>query len=386
MEKVQSQFIQVATPDQPLVLLNGESLSEVTLAYEAYGELNAAKDNAILLFHALSGSQHAAGDNQQVEAAGASGRFWTEDCQTGWWHDFVGPGKALDTSRFFVICANYLGGCYGSTGPASLDPATGQPYGSRFPSIAISDIVDTQARLLDALGIERVHAVVGGSMGGMNCVAFAVRYPNRVSVVIPMATSFYATTLHRINNFEQICAIECDAHFKGGDYYDGPYPEQGLALARMIAHKNYVSLSTMEDRARDEVIQPSVDWFKHYRFSQPIESYLLHQGLKFVRRFDANTYIRLCEAWLRFDLLEASGKQDIASMMEACSHQKYMIFSVDSDVCFYPEEQVQMARMLKDHGVDCRHITIHSEKGHDAFLLEADLLEPHIKHSLQTSW
>ena len=248
------------------------------------------------------------------------------------------------------------------------------------------DIVDSQARLLDALGIDRVHAVVGGSMGGMNCLAFAARYPKRVSVVIPMATSFYATTLHRINNFEQICAIECDVHFNGGDYYQGSYPEQGLALARMIAHKNYVSLSTMEDRARDEVIQPSVDWFQRYRFSQPIESYLLHQGLKFVRRFDANTYLRLCEAWLQFDLLEASGQPDLSQMLEACAHQKYMIFSVDSDVCFYPEEQAQMTRMLKEHGLECRHITIHSEKGHDAFLLEADLLEPHIRHSLETAW
>ncbi len=386
METLQSQFIQIATPSKPLTLLNGEMLSEVTLAYETYGELNAAKDNAILLFHALSGSQHAAGLNASVPEAGPGGRFWTEDCQIGWWHDFVGPGKALDTSRFFVVCANYLGGCYGSTGPSSIDPSTGEPYGSRFPSIAVRDIVDSQARLLDALGIDRVHAVVGGSMGGMNCLAFAARYPKRVSVVIPMATSFYATTLHRINNFEQICAIECDVHFNGGDYYQGSYPEQGLALARMIAHKNYVSLSTMEDRARDEVIQPSVDWFQRYRFSQPIESYLLHQGLKFVRRFDANTYLRLCEAWLQFDLLEASGQPDLSQMLEACAHQKYMIFSVDSDVCFYPEEQAQMTRMLKEHGLECRHITIHSEKGHDAFLLEAALLEPHIRHSLETAW
>ena len=386
METLQSQFIQIATPSKPLALLNGETLSKVTLAYETYGELNAAKDNAILLFHALSGSQHAAGLNESVAEAGPGGRFWTEDCQIGWWHDFVGPGKALDTRRFFVVCANYLGGCYGSTGPSSIDPSTGEPYGSRFPSIAVRDIVDSQARLLDALGIDRVHAVVGGSMGGMNCLAFAARYPNRVSVVIPMATSFYATTLHRINNFEQICAIECDVHFNGGDYYQGFYPEQGLALARMIAHKNYVSLSTMEDRTRDEVIQPSVDWFQRYRFSQPIESYLLHQGLKFVRRFDANTYLRLCEAWLQFDLLEASEQPHLSLMMEACEHQKYMIFSVDSDVCFYPEEQAQMARMLKEHGLECRHITIHSEKGHDAFLLEADLLEPHIRHSLETTW
>ena len=222
-------------------------------------------------------------------------------------------------------------------------------------------------------------------MGGMACLSFATRYPDRVRVVIPMATSLYATTLHRIHNFEQIYAIEADPFFKGGDYYDGVYPEQGLALARMIAHKTYVSLHTMEDRARDEIIQPS-SGFKHYQFSHPIESYMLHQGTKFVRRFDANTYLRLCEAWLRFDLLKEAGELDFESLLAPCAHQKYMIFSVDSDVCFYPEDQVQMARTLKQSDIDCRHITIHSEKGHDAFLLEPDLLEPHLRHSLENPW
>ena len=215
METLQSQFIQIATPSKPLALLNGETLSEVTLAYETYGELQCCQGQRHS-FVSCPERKPARGRFECVRPeAGPGGRFWTEDCQIGWWHDFVGPGKALDTSRFFVVCANYLGGCYGSTGPSSIDPSTGEPYGSRFPSIAVRDIVDSQARLLDALGIDRVHAVVGGSMGGMNCLAFAARYPKRVSVVIPMATSFYATTLHRINNFEQICAIECDVHFNG---------------------------------------------------------------------------------------------------------------------------------------------------------------------------
>ena len=385
MEKTETQYIQICKEADPFALYRGGVLENVQVAYETYGRLNEAKDNAILVFHALSGSQHAAGLNQHVEAAGPEGRYWTDDCYPGWWSDFIGPGKALNTDRFFVICANYLGGCYGTTGPSSVNPATGKPYASQFPSIAIRDIADSQVRLLDALGIDCVHAVVGGSMGGMACLSFATRYPDRARVVIPMATSLYATTLHRIHNFEQIYAIEADPLFEGGDYYEGQYPEQGLALARMIAHKTYVSLYTMEDRARDEIVQPS-SGFKQYQFSHPIESYMLHQGTKFVRRFDANTYIRLCEAWLRFDLLKEAGEEDFESLLEPCAHQKYMIFSVDSDVCFYPEEQVQMARILKQSGIDCRHITIHSEKGHDAFLLEPDLLEPHLRHSLENPW
>jgi homoserine O-acetyltransferase len=385
MDQMETHFIQVGTEDHPLELYHGGGLKDVHVAYETFGRLNEARDNAILLFHALSGSQHASGLNHQVDAAGPDGRYWTDDCHEGWWSDFIGPGKALNTDRFFVVCANYLGGCYGTTGPSSLNRSTGKPYGSLFPSIAIRDIVDSQARLLDGLGIECLHAVVGGSMGGMACLSFATRYPDRVRVVIPMATSLYATTLHRIHNFEQIYAIEADPFFNGGDYYEGEYPEQGLALARMIAHKTYVSLHTMEDRARDEIIQPS-SGFKQYRFSHPIESYLLHQGTKFVRRFDANTYVRLCEAWLRFDLLKEAGKEDFESLLNLCAHQKYMIFSVDSDVCFYPEDQVQMARILKQSGIDCRHITIHSEKGHDAFLLEPALLEPHLRHSLEHPW
>jgi len=382
VETAQTQFVSISSAERPLKLFSGDHLVAAEVAYETYGNLNAGKDNAILLFHALSGSQHAAGCNSSVKGVN---QYWTDECHEGWWEAFIGPGKALDTREFFVICANYLGGCYGTTGPSSVDKATGIPYGSKFPSIAVRDIVDAQVKLLDALGIECLQAVVGGSMGGMACLSFATRYPERVHVVIPMATSLYATTLHRIHNFEQIYAIESDPDFNGGDYYGGAYPNQGLALARMIAHKTYVSLSTMEDRARDEIVQPS-SGFNHYRFSHPIESYMLHQGSKFVSRFDANTYLRLCEAWLRFDLLKEAECDSYQALFSPCKHQKYMIFSVDSDVCFYPEEQVHMARVLKQNEIHCRHITIHSEKGHDAFLLEPELLEPHLRHSLETPW
>jgi homoserine O-acetyltransferase len=382
VDTAQTQFVSISSEDDPLRLFSGDQLVAAEVAYESYGKLNDAKDNAILVFHALSGSQHAAGRNVFVKGVD---RYWTEECHEGWWEDFIGPGKALNTDKFFVICANYLGGCYGSTGPSSLDSETGKPYGSKFPSIAIRDIVDSQVKLLDALEIDCLHAVVGGSMGGMACLSFATRYSDRVNVVIPMATSLYATTLHRIHNFEQIYAIESDPDFQGGDYYGGAFPAQGLGLARMIAHKTYVSLSTMEHRARDEIVQPS-SGYKHYRFSHPIESYMLHQGRKFVSRFDANTYLRLCEAWLRFDLLKEAGCDSYQALLSPCKHQKYMIFSVDSDVCFYPEEQVHMGRVLKQNDIHCRHVTIHSEKGHDAFLLEPELLEPHLRHSLENPW
>jgi len=380
--QIETQFFSYGGGNEPVRLQSGETLEGVTLAYETYGELNSARDNAILVFHALSGSQHAAGYNPGVPGVDS---LWTGECELGWWDRFIGPGKAFNTDRFFVICVNYLGGCYGSTGPGSTNPATGAPYGSAFPELSLSDIVDSQVRLLDHLGIENLHAVTGGSLGGMMCLSFSTRYPERVKIVAPIATSLYATTLHRIHNFEQIYAIEQDPHFKGGDYYGGRRPNRGLALARMIAHKTYVSLYTREDRARDEVSQPK-DGFRRYRFTHPIESYMLHHGNKFVKRFDANSYLRIAVAWLRFDLLREAGASDFRSLLSACRHQRYMVFSIDSDVCFYPEEQREMVRELTAAEVPCRHITVHSEKGHDAFLLEPHLFAPHLIYSLESEW
>lgn len=379
---VETQFFTYGEQGDPVRLQSGVTLPSVTLAYETYGQLNPDRSNAILVFHALSGSQHAAGMNPEVPGVGS---LWTEECERGWWDRFIGPGKAFHTDRFFVICVNYLGGCYGSTGPRSVNPATGKPYGSAFPEVTLADIVDSQVRLLDHLGIERLHAVTGGSVGGMMCLSFATRYPQRVKIVSPIATSLYATTLQRLHNFEQIYAIEQDPNFKSGDYYDGDPPNQGLALARMIAHKTYVSLHALEDRARDEIIQPE-DGFRLYRFTHAIESYMLHHGNKFVKRFDANSYLRIAVAWLRFDLLREAGAPDFQSLLATCTHQRYMVFSIDSDVCFYPEEQREMVKELNEAGVPCRHITVHSEKGHDAFLLEPHLFAPHLIYSLESDW
>lgn len=379
-----TQFFQVGSEQEPFEFACGDKLPGVTVAYEAYGTLNAARDNAILLFHALSGSQHAAGTNPCVDAAGVR---WTEDCQTGWWDLFVGPGKALDTDRFFVICCNYLGGCYGSTGPASIDPRTGKPYGNRFPSVRTSDVVRSQMALLDHLGIEKLHAVVGSSVGGLLAINVATLFPERVKLVVPIASGPATTVLTRLTLFEQVMAIENDPHFNGGDYYDGEAPEYGLALARMISHKTFVHLDAIERRARKEFVQAD-DQFAWFRVQHNVESYMLHQGKKFVKRFDANTYLRIADMWLRFDPLRDAGVSSYAELFarsKAAGHH-YLIFSIDSDFCFYPEEQAALVGHLERAGVSSMHITVHSDKGHDSFLLEPALYTPHLVYTLDGRW
>ena len=376
---VQTRFHTFAC-EKPLSLRGGEELGPVTLSYETHGQLSDNRDNAILVFHALSGSHHIAGHTAEVPDVGAR---WNEECYVGWWDRFVGPGKAVDTNRFFVVCANYLGGCYGSTGPSSVNPKTGRPYGASFPHVRAADVVDSQIHLLDHLGIEKLHAVIGASLGGLMCMSLATRYPERVGIVIPIAASLDVSPLQRIHNFEQICAIEQDPHFRGGDYYDGSAPERGLSLARMISHKAYVSLHTMENRARREVQSGDSD-FSWYPMADPLESYMMHQGRKFLDRFDANSYVRIVDMWQRFDLLAEAGASSMNALFSRCRQQTYLIFSIDSDVCFYPHQQEEMARALKDAEVDNMRITVHSEKGHDSFLLEPELFTPHLSHTLSS--
>ena len=378
----ETRFFTFATADEPFVTRSGEHFDEVTIAYETYGELNADRSNAILVFHALTGSQHAAGFNPAVPVVGER---WTEECQSGWWDGFVGPGKALDTDRFFVVCANNLGSCYGSTGPASVEPATGRPYGSRFPRVTFADITDTQVRLLEHLGIEKLHAVVGASTGGLLTMSLATRYPDLVDIVIPIASGTRVTALQTIHNFEQITAIENDPNFRNGDYYDGPPPHDGLRLARMIGHKTFVSLQAMKERARYETIGRS-EGPGTYQIAEPVESYMWHQGAKFIARFDANSYLRITEAWQHFDLAAEAGVDDEAELFTRCKHQRYMLFTIDSDVCFYPEEQADLAQYLKLADVPHRRITVHSEKGHDSFLLEPALYAPHLVDTLTNAW
>lgn len=362
-----------------LALHDGRDFGPVTLAYETYGELNENRDNAVLVFHALTGSQHLAGFNPEVPGLGEK---WNEECQTGWWDDFVGPGKIIDTSRFFVVCANYLGGCYGSTGPASINPETGKEYGGDFPRISFSDIVDSQLPLFAKLGIETFHAVVGSSLGGMLAMNLAARYPQKVRRIIPIACGIEATTLTRTHILEQILAVENDPNFCNGHYYDGPAPLRGLALARMISHKTFVSLYAMEARMTEKCEQEQ-DEFSWYKIKSPLESYILHQGRKFVRRFDANAYLYLSTAWTKYHLLRDCGAANYAEVFGGCEHQKYLVFSIDSDVCFYPDEQEYLVKQLKASGIPVEHITVHSDKGHDSFLLEPGLYSSAIKRMLE---
>ncbi len=375
---VETQFFTFGSADDPFVLHCDTELAEVTLAYETYGSLDADGSNAILLFHALSGSQHAAGYNPAIPEVGER---WTEENHVGWWDGFVGPGRAIDTDRFFVVCANYLGGCYGSTGPASVNPATGRPYGHDFPWLCFADMVDSQLRLLEHLGIDKLHAAIGGSTGGVMVLSLATRYPDKVDIAIPISAGVQTTALQRIHNFEQINAIQNDARFSSGDYYGGPGPDGGLALARMIGHKTFVSLQALWQRARDEVIDQE-DGAGMYRLNNPLESYMRHQGEKFVARFDANSYLRIMHAWNTYDLVGEAGRDDLGDLFIDCKHQRYMVFSIDSDVCFYPEEQEELVRYLEVADVPYRWVTVHSDKGHDSFLLEPSLYYPHLVDTL----
>ena len=377
---VKTQFFTYGNdPESRLRLHDGQDFGPITIAYETYGELNEAKDNAVLVFHALSGSQHVCGFNPEVPNTGTR---WNNECQTGWWDDFVGPGKAINTDRFFVVCANYLGGCYGSTGPSSINPETGKEYGGDFPQISFSDIVDSQVPLFDKLGIERFHAAIGSSLGGMLVMNFAARYPARVNRVIPVACGLESTTLTRVHNLEQILAIENDPNYCNGHYYDGPAPLRGLALARMISHKTFVSLQAMEARMTDKCEQEQ-DEFSWYKIRTPLESYILHQGRKFLRRFDANTYLYLIAGWTNFNLAGDVGASNYNDVFRHCGHQDYLVFSIDSDCCFYPEEQEFLRDQLLAAGVKTEYITVSSDKGHDSFLLEPDLYSGPIRHMLE---
>lgn len=350
---------------------SGDILPRVRLAYELYGEINSSADNVILIFHALTGSQHAAGFTKAVEGV----ERWVEENQTGWWEGFVGPGMAVDTDRHAVLCVNYLGGCYGTTGPASFNEETGRRYGPDFPQVHLADMVETQLQLLDHLGVTKLRAVAGASVGALLSLSLAARYPDRVRSVIALAGGLGATTLHRMLNFEQKLAIFNDPNFNGGLYYDGPFPADGLALARVISHKQFVSIEAIRTRARAEVID-------HPYVSHPVESYFWHQGEKLVIRFDPNSYLRIIDAWSNYDLLTDTGAASYQEALRPCRGQAWHVFTIDTDLCFYPEEQEGLVRELRAAGVETEWLKVRSAKGHDAFLTEPHLFEDALRRAL----
>ena len=360
-------------------LRNGATLDKVCVAYEQYGTLTPEKDNAILLFHALSGSQHAYGYNPEVPGTGS---LWKPENHEGWWNSIIGPGKPLDTDRFCIICANYLGGCYGTTGPATPCPADGQPYGSRFPHVEIADQARLQALLLDSLGIERVH-LVGPSVGGLIALSFACQFPERVRSFISIGSGYRASIEHRLSLFEQILAIELDPDFQGGDYYRGPAPKKGLAFARIIGHKSFVYQEGLEQRARKEVggNYGLLTWMTPTRSTQ---SYMLHQGTKFAERFDANAYIRIADMWAEFDIRDHTPDGTFQTALEGFRRAGIpaLIFSIDTDCCFRPAEQQDFAAQLEAAHIPTEFHTIASTKGHDSFLLEPELYAEPIRRIL----
>ena len=252
-----------------------------------------------------------------------------------------------------------------------------------FPHLTVADQANVQAELVKSFGITQLHAAIGPSVGGLITLTFATRFPEMVRIVIPVASGFKTTVLNRLILFEQILAIENDPHFHGGDYYSGQFPDYGLALARMISHKTFVHLDTFEERARTDIKQDK-ETLKWYEVKDPFQSYMLYQGKKFVKRFDANTYLRIIDMWSRYNAVkEADGKNAVQIFESGKQHQhKYLIFSIDSDFCFYPEEQAILVKNLEKADVDHIHITVHSNKGHDSFLLEPDLYSPHISYVL----
>jgi homoserine O-acetyltransferase len=350
---------------------SGDLLPRVRLAYELYGEINGSGDNLILLFHALTGSQHAAGFTASVEGV----ERWVEENQTGWWEGFVGPGMAVDTDHYAVLCVNYLGGCYGTTGPSSIDDETGDRYGPDFPPVHLADIVDTQLPLLDHLGVRTVRAAAGASVGALLSLSMAARYPDRVRSVIALAGGLGATTLHRMLNFEQKLAILNDPNFAGGHYYEGEFPANGLALARIISHKAFVSIDAIKTRARSEVID-------HPYVTHPVESYFWHQGEKLVIRFDPNSYLRIIDAWSNYDLLTDTGASTYEEALAVCRDQQWHVLTIDTDVCFYPEEQRQLVEALRAAGVSVEWAKVSSAKGHDAFLTEPALFDEVLRRAL----
>ncbi len=345
----QLKLAQVATPENPLDLVQGGCLQDITVAYETYGKLSEARDNVILVAHALTGDSHPAAHDQYDEQ--------------GWWEPLIGPGRPLDTNRFHVICANVLGGCQGTTGPASLDSVTGKPYGMRFPEITVKDMVRVQKRLLEVLDIQHLAMVVGGSMGGMQAAQWAVDYPGFIDAVIVIAAPGYSAPQAIAYNRVGRQAVTLDPAWQNGDYYGGPGPKQGLAAARALGMITYQSEMSM-----------SYKFGRRTRAGQfEIENYLDYQGESIVKRFDANSYLYLLRALDLFDLSVGYSSYEAAL---ARIDARVLVVGVSSDILYPPCQQEELAETMRRVGVRTDFSIIDSPHGHDGFLIDFHLLRP----------
>ena len=367
---VQTQTIRLVEPDEPLQLDCGKSLAPIDVAYETYGQLNEAGDNAILICHALSGNAHVAGYNSP------------NDRKPGWWDNMVGPGKGIDTSKYFVICSNFLGGCSGTTGPSSRNPATGKPYGLDFPIITIADMVKVQKLLLDKLGIKKLLAVIGGSIGGMQVLQWAIFFPDFVKAAIAIAATAHLGAQSIAFDAVGRNAILADANFYDGQYQSKKGPDGGLAIARMIGHITYLSEQGMREKFGRK-LQGADQYSYDFNSEFAVETYLDYQGQTFVERFDANSYLYITKATDYFDL-----QKDYGSLIKAFANVKsrFLVISFSSDWLFTPAQSVAMVEALAANRKDVSYCCLASPYGHDAFLLEPERLGRFICCFLQATY
>jgi homoserine O-acetyltransferase len=361
---VETKYFHSASPPNELILETGEKLGPVTVAYETYGQLNDQRSNAILILHALSGDAHAAG-------------FHKGDEKPGWWDDMIGPGKAFDTNKYFVICSNVLGGCKGTTGPSSVNPETGRKYGLDFPIISILDMVNVQKHLIDHLQIDQLLSVAGGSMGGMQVLEWFVSYPDRLRSAIVIATaakhSPQQIAFHEVGRQ----AIMADPHWKEGHYYGGHSPAKGLAVARMVGHITYMSEVSMAEKFGRRLSHNG----KPCKFSIDfeVEEYLHSRGDHFVKRFDANSYLYITKAIDAFDVSRGKELYEVFKGNKA----KVLVLGFKSDWLYPAFQSRDIVKACKLAGVDTTYCEIDSTYGHDAFLIEVEEETHLVKHFLQ---
>jgi homoserine O-acetyltransferase len=368
---VETQSATLFTESNRLRLASGQELGPVTVAYETYGTLNEARDNAIFICHALTGDAHAAGLHH------------TEDRKPGWWDTLIGPGKGIDTNRYFVICANVLGGCQGTTGPGSINPATGKRYCLTFPFITVGDIVSVHSELVRHLGVEQLLAVVGGSLGGMQVVEWAVKFPDQLRAAIVLASAPKLAAQGIAFNAVGRRAIYADNGFNSGNYYDTDGPRFGLALARMVAHITYLSEDSIElkfGRRLQDSDSFAFDMLKETEFQ--IESYLHYQGKRFVQRFDANSYLYLTRAMDYYDLSEGhKSLTDAVSQVQA----RFLVASYDTDWLFPTSQSRELTHALLQAGKHVSYLELPCAFGHDSFLIDidplADLIAPFLEQA-----
>jgi len=366
---VEKKYFTFANPNDKMILEHGSQLGPVTLMYETYGTLTPKKDNVILILHALSGDSHAAG-------------YYTEkDPKPGWWDIMVGPGKGIDTDKYFVICSNMLGSCMGSTGPSSIDPETNKPYGIDFPFVTIGDMVSAQKMLLDHLGIQQILSVIGGSIGGMQVLEWCVRYPDMITSAIPLATTTKHSALAIAFNEVARQAIMADPKWNNGDYYLGENPDLGLAIARMVGHITYLSDESMRLKFGRR-LQNKKDFSFNFDVDFQVESYLRHQGTKFVERFDANSFLYITKAADYYDLEKQHGN-DSAVKAFSKTDVKFLVVSFTSDWLYPTYQSKAMVKAMKKNGLDVSFCEIEAQWGHDAFLLPNQRLTSLMKGFLE---